>query len=162
MATVNMDNIVKGCVSLQGFMIHPDVKVNHASFPIKQGELVMLDAGIAKPITADADVAKQIGVALQPSAVSSNLDNSSAPAEKTIQVAYGVIASFKTVAADVYTDGVPVYYSTDAQTVTSTIGALTQLIGVVRLPPAVASITGATGVMVPILVYSHALVEFSN
>lgn len=159
MATVNNDNIVKGSVSGQGFLMHVDMKINHASFPLHQGDLVFFNAGIAKPVTADADCAALLGVALQPSGVSSNLDNSSAPAEKTIQVGFGVVALFNSTGVETYTDGLAVYLGADAQTITTVVG--TNKVGVVKLAPSVASITGAAGVKVPVLVYSHALVAYA-
>ena len=159
MATVNQNAVKYGIGSGEGYdkVVHP---CNDASFPIKQGELVYLDttAHIIKPIASDANAATLAGVALQPSHVSSNLDNSSAiSAQKSVVVGSKVVAFFKTKAADVYHHGDLVYFDTDAQTVTVTAG--TNAIGRVVFSPAlnaagVTSITGAAGVTVDVLVKS--------
>lgn len=131
-------------------------KVNNATFPISQGDLCWWDntAKLAKRVTADADAATLLGVALQPSVVSSNLDNSSAPAEIAVQFEALAVHSFKTTAAETYTTGVKLYVGADAQTVTTVAGS--NAVGVVQLPANVASVTGATGVNVNVLVYHKA------
>lgn len=161
MSTVAQNNIVAGCVHQEGFLMHGHVPVNHSTVPVNQGDLVYWDsaAKIAKPIASDSNVASLLGVALGSSKFNSNIDNSTSIKEPTINIGYGVIANMKTVASDVYNDGDPVYYSTDAQTVTSATGSSNK-IGIVRLAPEGSAITGATGVTVPVFVYSQAFVAF--
>lgn len=159
MSTVSNNNIVNGVTSNgQGFG-QLQAKVTHASFPVNQGDLVYLNAGIAKVVSAsDANAATLLGVALQPSAPTSNLDNSTAPAVKSINIGYGCRALFKTTASETYTDGTLVYSGADAQTIT-TVGG-THPVGVIMLPSDVASVTGAAGVSVQVLVYCRSLVAF--
>lgn len=159
MATVNQNAVKYGVGSGEGYdkVVHP---CNDASFPIKQGELVYLDtsAHIIKPVASDANAATLAGVALQPSHVSSNLDNSSAiSAQKSVVVGSKVVAFFKTTAAETYHHGDLVYVGADAQTITTVAGS--NAIGRVVFSPAlnaagVTSITGASGVTVDVLVKS--------
>jgi hypothetical protein len=152
MATVNQNAVVYGAISAQGFKsVH--VPVTHSTNPVKQGELLYLDASahIAKPLDSDAHAATLLGVALQPSAVSGSIDASS---EKSVMVAWDVVAQFKTTATEVFYPGLAVYIGADAQTVTATAGS--NKIGAVVLPIGVASVTGAAGVNVQVLVKSAA------
>lgn len=152
MATVNQNPVQYGIIGGQGFkQLHAPVSV---SFPIKQGELVYLDtaAHLAKSADSDAHAATLLGVALQPSTVSSNLDNGSAPAEKTVMVAWDLVASLKTTAAEVYYHGTDVYLGADAQTITNVVG--TNKIGTVVLPAGVASVTGVAGLLIGVVVKS--------
>lgn len=158
MATVSNNNIVTGVVSNGSGFSQLQVKVNHASFPINQGDLVYLNAGIAKVVASDANATTLLGVALQPSAPTSSLDNSSAPAAKAIQVGFGCRALLKTTASETYADGTLVYAGADAQTIT-TVGG-THPVGVISLPSDVASVTGAAGVSVQVLVYCRSLVAY--
>ena len=153
MSTVNQNAVKYGVVSGDG-MKKLHYPITHASFPVKQGELVYLDtsAHIVKPVASDANAATLAGVALQPSGVSSGLDNSTAPAEKTVMVGWDVVAFFKTTAAETYVPGTPVYIGADAQTITTVAGS--NMIGRVVLPATVSSVTGATGVTVDVLVKS--------
>lgn len=155
MPTANYNAISYGVIGGQGFkQVHAPVST---SFEIKQGELVYLDAGagVIKPLASDANAAALMGVALQPSKVSSNLDNTSAPAEKAVMVGWDAVVMLKTTAAEVYNYGEAVYFGADAQTITVVAG--TNMIGKVILPSGVASITGAANVMVPVLVKSNVL-----
>lgn len=152
MATVNQNPVQYGVVGGQGFkQLHMPV---NASFPIKQGELVYLDttAHHIKPAASDANYATGLGVALQPSVASSNLDNSSAPAEKAVMVGWDVVASLKTTAAETYYHGTAVYMGADAQTITTVAGS--NQVGSVVLPSGVASVTGASGLLIGVLVKS--------
>lgn len=154
MATANYNAVSYGTIGGQGFsQLHIPVS---SSFEIKQGELVYLDvaAGLGKPVASDANVAVLMGVALQPSKVSSNLDNSTAPAEKTVMVGWDLVAMLKTTAAEVYNYGEVVYLGADAQTVTVVVG--TNSIGRVILPAGVTSVTGAANVLVPVYVKNNA------
>lgn len=155
--TTNINAIKKGIVNGQGFM-QIAVKVNHATFPINQGDLVYLNAGIGKVVTSDANALTLVGVALQPSSVSSSLDNPSAPLEKTVQCGFACAATFKTTPSETYTDGVKVYAGADAQTITTVAG--TSAVGVIKLESLNTSVTGATGVSVQIIVFSRAFGKF--
>ncbi len=154
MATANYNAVSYGSIGGQGFhQLHVPVS---PSFEIKQGELVYLDvaAGLGKPVASDANAATLMGVALQPSKVSSNLDTTSAPAEKTVMVGWSLVAMMKTTAAEVYNYGEAVYLGADAQTVTVVVG--TNMIGKVILPAGVTSVTGAAGVLVPVYIKNNA------
>lgn len=161
MSTVAQNNLLTGGVHGEGFLYHAHVPVSNSTFPINQGDLVYWDgtAHIAKVVGSDANAAALLGVALGSSAFNSNLDNSSATvAVYNIEIGYNVIASFKTTNAETYAEGTAVYIGADAQTITTVAG--TNKVGVVRLPPRGSAVTGASGVTVPVLVYSHAFVSF--
>lgn len=162
MSTVTNNNIRKGIVNGQGFLQHDSVPVNNSTFPIHQGDILWWDSGalLCKPVTSDGDAATLLGVALEPSAVTSNLDSPSAPAVANITVGYGAIAGLKSTAAETYNNGTLVYVGADAQTVTTVAG--TNPVGVVRLASHQSAITGASGVLVPVLVYSKAFVKLAN
>lgn len=150
MATSNYNAVVYGSISGQGFKsLH--VPVVHSTNPIKQGELLYLDtsAHIAKPLDSDAHAASILGVALQPSAVTSSIDSSS---EKAVQVGWDLVAQLKSTASETYYPGTVVYIGADAQTVTTVAGS--NRVGIVVLPVGVASVAGAAGVNVPVLVKS--------
>lgn len=151
----NVNRIVYGTGNGQGFE-QIQAPVNNSTFPIAQGDLVYMDttAHILKPVLSDANAAALAGVALQPSAVSSNLDNGTVPAQSVIQVGWACVASLKTTVAETYYTGTSVYAGADAQTVTTVAG--TNKIGVVVLPSGVSSVTGATGVSVPLRVLARA------
>lgn len=152
MATTNTNRTLYGIYAADG-MIKIQLKCSHSTFPINQGDLVQFDnaANIAKVLTNDASAANLAGIALEPSAVSSSLDNSGAPAAKAIAVGVGVVSALKTTAAESYTDGDLVYVGADAGTVTTVAGS--NPVGKVLLPSNVSSITGATGITVPVLVF---------
>lgn len=160
MSTVNTNRTKYGVLAADG-MVKLNLKCTHASFPINQGDLVFFDSGIVKVVTANADAATLAGIALEPSAVSSNLDNSGAPAEKSIAVGSLVVSAMKTTAAETYTDGTQVYVGADAATVTTVAPMSPHSVGVVKLPVNVASVTGATGVTVDVLIYSRAFVTLA-
>lgn len=151
MATSNANVVAYGVVGGQGFkQLH--MPISHATFPINQGDLVYLDtsAHIIKALDSDAHAASAVGVALQPSVVSSNLDLSTAPAQPAIMVGWDVVANLKTTASETYYHGTVVYLGADAQTITTVVG--TNALGAVVLPAGVASVTGAAGVKVGVLV----------
>lgn len=152
MSTVNTNVVSYGIINGQGFkQVHLPIS---SSFVINQGDLVYWDASahVAKALDTDAHAATKAGVALAPSKVSSNLDNTGAPAEKAIMVGWDVVANLKTTAAETYYTGTTVYLGADAQTITTVVG--TNAIGVVLLPVTAASVTGAAGVTVPVVVKS--------
>lgn len=154
MATSNFNAVSYGRENGQGFsQVH--IPVNNATFPINQGDLVYLDttAHIGKSLDSDAHAAASMGIALGPSAVSSSLDNSSAPAVPGIMVGWNVVANMKTTASETYVYGTKVYLGADAQTITTVVG--TNLIGTVILPVTQSSVTGASGVRVPVMVRNN-------
>lgn len=155
----NNSNIKKGLNNSMGYQQHESVPVNDATFPISQGDLVYWDsaAKLAKRIASDANAATILGVALKASKVNSSIDASTEP---NIAVGFGVKAEFKTTAAQTYNHGDLVYIGADEQTVTTTAG--TNPVGVVQLVSKGSAITGATGVLVQVLVYSKAFIKFSN
>lgn len=152
MATSNTNVVSYGIINGQGFkQVHAPIS---SSFPINQGDLVYWDsaAHLAKPIASDANAATNMGVALTPSKVSSNLDNGAAPAEKAIMVGWDVVATLKTTASETYYTGTVVYVGADAQTITTVAGS--NAIGTVLLPVTQSSVTGAAGVTVPVVIKS--------
>lgn len=153
MATSNINAVQYGIFSEQG-MSEVHAPVTPGSFAINQGDLCYLDTSthIAKALDSDAHAASLLGIALQPTAVSSNLDNSSAPAEKGIMVGWNCVANLKTTAAETYVPGTLVYAGADAQTITTVTG--TNRVGIVILPLGVASVTGAANVRVGVVIKS--------
>ena len=159
MSTTSKNTLKYGAFSAEGFL-KVGLKCDHANFPIHQGDLVYLNGGKAKALDTDGNAASLAGVALQPSAVSSSIDNSSAPAQKAIQVGCGLVAELKTTTSEVYADGDLVYIGADAQTVTSVAGS--NPVGRVLLPSNVSSVTGASGVTVDVLVYGRLPLKLAN
>lgn len=162
MSTVANNNLRTGCLSAEGILVHGHVPVLDSASHINQGDLVYWDATsmTAKALDSDAHAATLLGAALGSSIVNSNIDNTSSSGEPDINIGYGGIFDMKTTSGDLYSEGTPVYVGADAQTVTSATGS-TNKVGVVRLAPRGSAITGAAGVTVPVLVYSHAFVDFS-
>lgn len=163
MSTVARNAVKKGIVNGEGFLQHNSVPVADGTSHINQGDLVYYDtsAHIAKPADTDAHCATLLGIALKSSIVNSNLD-SSALSLPAIDVGFGVVASLKTTAAETYHHGDLLYIGADAQTVTNSnaSGASTHPVGCVQLPAGVATVTGAAGVSIDVLVYSNELVQF--
>jgi hypothetical protein len=155
MSTTSVNPVVYG--PFAGGLKQLHLPCANSTNPVNQGDLVYLDssAHIVKPVDSDAHAASLAGVALQPSAPTSNIDNSSAPALPALMVGMEVVASLKTTASETYVTGTPVYIGADAQTIT-TVSA-TNKIGIVILPPAVSSVTGAAGVRVPVYIKSVAI-----
>lgn len=155
MSTSAQNNVVKGMV-VAGGLQHEDLPCSNASFPINQGDLCWWDntAHLVKAVTSDADAAKLVGIAAGSTKVSSSLDSS---VESSINTQFGIIAKLKTTAAETYNNGTLVYAGADAQTITTVAGI--SAIGVVRLPAKGAAVTGASGVSVPVLIYSRTLLS---
>jgi hypothetical protein len=158
MAIANLNAPVYGIVGGDGMKkVHAPV---NASFPITQGSLVYLDtsAHYIKLLDTDGHAATLMGVALQPSVVTSNLDNGSGVgAENAIMVGWDCVALLGSTAGDTYHYGDAVYVGADSQTVTNTVGALTKILGTVILPKGVSSVTGASGTLIQVLVKSLVL-----
>lgn len=149
MSTVNTNRVKYGTGAGQGFGII-GMPCANATSVVAQGDMLYLSAGIVKPVTSDANAATFAGIALQPSAPSSNLDNSSVAAPVSLQVAYsGLVANLKTTAAETYAHNALLYVGADAQTVTTVSGS--NPIGRVA---SLTTITGAVGVDVPVLIKS--------
>lgn len=151
MATVNQNGVSYGVVSSGFAQCH--LPVDNSDTPVKAGELVYLDSSshILKPLV-DGSAALYCGMALQPSAINSNIDLSTAPAIKSVMVAgKGCVANFKTTASETYYPGTAVYVGADAQTITTVDPGSGKIVGRVILPTGVASVTGATGVNVPVI-----------
>lgn len=155
MSTINRNAIVFGPVA-SGFKQMP-LPCADSTNPINAGDLVYLDtsAHVVKTVDTDSHAASFVGVALQPSHVSSNLDNGTIPGQAGIMVAWDAVVSMKTTAAETYYTGDAVYIGADAQTIQKTTG--TNKIGTVILPVGVASLVGATGVYVQIYIKSIAI-----
>lgn len=155
MSTTNTNNLKFGVVNGLGEM-QVQVPIDPVNFPFNQGDLLFWDGTnhLAKPVTADADCATLLGCAKSPSAVSSSLDVSSAPKEKVVQAGFLGIYMMKTTAAQTYYTGTKLYVGADAQTITTVAG--TNAVGVAMLPYGQTSVTGASGVSIPVLVYHKA------
>lgn len=154
MSTVNSNNTVYGIVSGEGFK-KLQMPCADATSAVHQGDLVYFDssAKIVKPLV-DGSAASFCGMALQPSAVSSSLDNSTAPAQQALMVGgSGILALLKTTAAETYSYGTSVYVGADAQTITTVNPGSGVVVGTVILPigAAAATVTGAVGVSVQVL-----------
>ena len=157
----NRNPVLTGAVHSEGFLYHGHVPCDDSVSPLKQGVLAYWDATAkkAKALDSDAHAATLLGITLGPSKVSSPIDNGSVPTEPNVNIAYGVRSPLNTTVGETYDEGTPVYAGADEQTVTTVAG--TNKVGVVRLNPRQGPITGAAGVTVPVLVYSHAFVDFS-
>jgi hypothetical protein len=163
MSVANVNAIKTGIVNGQGFpQVH--APVNDSTAPIVQGALCYFDGTIAKPLDTDAHAATLLGVSLEPSHVSSNLDNGTIPAPKLVQFGYQCVAQLKTTAGETYTHGQALYIGADSQTILNTVGANTHPVGYVYLTPAQiaagVSVTGAAGVTIGVLVGSRAFGTF--
>lgn len=160
MATTNINALLYGAVSGQGVVqrLYP---CNNTTSAVNEGDLVYWDASahLIKSITNDTTAAAgYAGFAAQPSTVSSNLDNGAIlpPNMLVVNKTYAV-GQFKTTVGDTYHHNDPLYIGADAQTVTSTVGGLTQVLGYVQLPPGVSSLSGAVGVRVGMYIKSTVL-----
>ena len=153
MPTSNVNRLSYGAVGgLGAKTLH--MPVDYVNFPVHAGDLMYMDqtAHLAKPLDSDAHAATLLGVAAQPSQVSSSIDNGSIPGEKAVVVQSSAVFQLQTTASDVYYPGTPVYAGADAQTITAVVGS--NIIGWVILPVGVASVTGAAGVSVGVYVRS--------
>lgn len=128
-----------------------------ATVSYEQGDLLFLDAGLVKPVTADADGATILGIAKQTivdgkiKAVYSGTDVAAAQAvEEVAGPEYGVIAKMKLKSGDSFTAGGLVYATAvDAQTVSS-IG--TNPVGVFQGPAVTAGATSEGEVLLGAIV----------
>jgi hypothetical protein len=65
------------------------------------------------------------------------------------------VYTFNTTSGDTYNEGDKVYVGTDAQTVTNTIGGLTQVIGTVKMRPGQSAVAGGAGITIDVLIERH-------
>jgi hypothetical protein len=151
----NVNRTKYGAVSGEGYF-KLALKCVHSAAPIEQGDLVYWDSTNHRvtKLDSDAHAASLAGIALQPSVISSNIDLASAPAEQTVAVGFGCVAELKTTAAETYYTGTVVYIGADSQTITTVAGA--NAVGTVVLPAGVASVTGAAGKGVNVLIKGKA------
>lgn len=118
---------------------------------INQGDNVYVDtsAHCVKALGSDGNAATYRGVAADTS-FRNLYGTKQYPDSGTIQVYVAGIFFFTTTSGDTYTDEDKVFFATDAQTVTNTVGGNTSELGVVKLRPGVSSLAAATGVTVDV------------
>jgi len=151
MATSNNNPLIYGLIGGQGInQLH--MPCNNSTAPINQGDLVYLTDGLLHALDTDGNAASALGVALQPTTVSSSLDNSSNLTPKSIMVGWNMVASLQTTAAETYTPGINVYIGADAQTITTVAGS--NKVGRIVLPDGVSSVTGASGLRIGVAIVS--------
>ena len=134
------------------------------SFDFFQGDLLWFDssAGYVKPLDSDAHAAYLVGVALANAYIapyySMQILNGPAPVKNyalSAVVGLGVIATFYSTSGETYADGDAVYWggvSNNPQVITKSSGDPTHSVGVVKLAPGAAAISGGSTVLVPVLV----------
>jgi hypothetical protein len=135
---------------------------DNAVSAIEQGDLVYFDTAdnLVKKAASDANCATLLGVAKQPSIVSSGVDNTGAPKEKQVQVSAAAVHGMLTTAAETYNTGDLVYFGANSKTITKV--AATNAVGRVILPPGQTALVGAAGVSVPVLIFTRAYVRFAE
>lgn len=158
MAVSNINALVYGLTSGDGVR-KIQLPVNNSTFPILQGEMVYWDstAKIIKALDSDAHAANYRGIALQPSAVSSNLDNSGAPKVQVVQTGSELLAIMNTTAGDTITPGDALYFGADSQTVTNTAGGQTHVLGYAQLSAGITTLAGGVGIQVQMLITAKLL-----
>ena len=147
MATISGNNIVKPGRVLEA-PITQGVDFN-------QGDLVYSNSGVTTVAGSDANCQYLIGVAR----VASPFDPTpygTAVYPAYAEVDFGGIYKFKTTIGETFEHGIPVYIGADAQTVTSTAGAMVYPVGKIDNPSGV-NITGAAGVTVNIRIYNRTI-----
>lgn len=146
MATTNAENKVRtiGVERKLNWPIAAD-----GTFDINGGDLVYWDsaAGIIKPIGSNANAATLAGVAEDASFV--NLYGTK-KYRASLGARYGQVHALNTKAGDSYVHGAPVFFDTDAQTVTSTDPGGGNVIGYAQCENG--AVTGASGVKVNVFV----------
>ena len=141
-------------------------KLNHphggssVSFDYMMGDLLFWDdaAAYVKPLASDANAQYLVGVSLRGSYLApfASMQQSGGPGMVKnyyldALVGFGAIFSFYSTAGDTYNHLDPIFFGTDAQTITNQ--AATHSIGVVMLPtPGTTAIAGGSTVLVPVLV----------
>jgi len=136
---------------------HYDLAVDPVNFPIQQGSLVFYDVvnNLTKPVTSDADAATLLGCATKTIPFASNLGNGVTPVHYDMEAAFGDAFKLNTTTGETYVNFQEVYVGADSQTITNTAGLMTHPVGYIRLPSNVASVAGAAGVKVPVVVYTR-------
>jgi predicted RecA/RadA family phage recombinase len=126
------------------------------TYDINQGDLLWFDASVhvVKPLDSDAHAAYLAGAALQQSVL--NVYGTKSYPTGGVEVATRGIFTFGTITGDTLNHGDAVYFSTDAQTVTNTVGGMSYLIGYVQLKPGQSAVAGGTGtVKIDVLIYAR-------
>lgn len=158
MATKNRNNIVQDVRFGGTYLTYPH-KVD-GSFDYNMGDLLFYDASAkcVKALDSDANAAFLVGVAARAAFLApfTNQNVSGGIAKgyyPSALVGMGLIASFFS-AAETFYDMDPVFFTTDAQTITKTDPGSGHPIGVVKMPSGAAagSIAGGATVLVPVLV----------
>lgn len=156
-ATVARDNFVHGLRGQQNRISAP-LGGSAVSFDFNQGDLLWWDVsvGYVKPLDSDAHAAYLAGVALRSAYIAPYASATIAGGPAMVKnyfpsalLGFGDVYTLYSTAAETYAHGTAVYYGADAQTITTVAGS--HLIGTVSLPQG-GSITGAAGVLVPVLV----------
>ncbi len=143
MSTTPIDNQVLG-----GELAPIPYPVDTAgNYPFNQGDLLWFDssAKFVKALDSDAHAAYSVGVASD----TSPLQVYSAKSyPDSIGVNRRGVYRFKTTPAETYAEGTALYIGADAQTITTVTGSYS--VGVAKMAPGVASVTGAAGVYVEV------------
>ena len=128
--------------------VHP--VATDGTFDINSGDLCWFDtsAHILKALDSDAHAAYLAGYAYDSSFI--NLYGTKKYDPGVVAVCGGV-TRLKTTAGDTYHHGDSVYYVTDAQTITNTVGGNSHPVGVVYLPFG-NTVAGAVGTLVEVIV----------
>lgn len=136
------------------------------SYPIKTdgtadinaGDLVYWDssAKVVKSLDSDAHAATLVGVAAKSSYVN---PFGTKQYEADMSILVGNIHAFNTNAGDTFNHGDGVFFTTDAQTVTSTDPGGGHKVGYVMLRPGQSAVTGASGTTIDILVVGQSPVS---
>lgn len=159
MSTKNNNLLSFGIISQQGIKEVP-YPCADATASFNQGDLLYYDttAHIVKALDTDAHAATFAGVAMQPSKVSSNVDNTASANPVQVAVGSSGVFNFKTTVGETYHFGDAIWIGADAQTITNTVGSNTHSLGKIWLPPGVSAVTGAAGISVGVAVSGAATV----
>lgn len=153
MATVSQNNQI---IRYTDPLVYPTVSTSL----INQGDLVYFDtsAKVVKSVASNANAATLAGVAGSQSSL--NVYGTTLYPQSAIPVWKDGIYFFKTTASETLQHGESLYIGADAQTVTDVDPGSGNVVGYVWLRPGQASITGATGTNVEVLI--HPLFPFAG
>lgn len=145
MATVAQNNLVIAHAPAISYPILRD-----GNSLINAGDLVYFDtsAKVIKPVGSNANVLVLAGMALNGSFIQ---PYSQAKYEYLLPVLARGIVRLQTTAAEVYSEGDPLYYGGDAQTITKVDPGSGNILGYAKLGPGITSLTGAAGVKLEVL-----------
>lgn len=135
MATTQVNNLRK------------TIRGQHITFQIlssatyNQGDLVWFDTTnhYISALDSDTHAGSLAGVCLQTFPITSLGAGDGNTRNPSMEVGCFDIFEFKTTSGDTYYEGDAVYYATDAQTITNTVGGNTHPLGIIKLPPGLAS-----------------------